>query len=101
MTREKGYEEYHKNLVNRRIEFTCENVTLELENAYITGYKDGLKAKVEELKLKEATDIERFSKGYASRIPMPKTKEEFKEVIAEAYLCGIELATDKKIEIKE
>lgn len=44
------------------------------------------------------SEIEKFSKGYASRQPFPKSVEEFKEMIAEAYLTGTELMADWYLE---
>lgn len=43
-------------------------------------------------------EVERFSKGYASRRPFPHTMNEYKEALAEAYLAGTELMADFYLE---
>ena len=43
-------------------------------------------------------EIEKYARGYASRIPTPKTTQEFKSALAEAYLVGVELVTDFYLE---
>ena len=43
-------------------------------------------------------DVIKFSHGYSSRIPCPKNELEFKEMIADAYLAGIEMMVDFYLE---
>ena len=43
-------------------------------------------------------EIEKYARAYASRVPSTRIVTEFKEALVEAYLVGVELATDFYLE---